>query len=171
MSDVRTPRNERILIVEDDPGVGESVRLLLDRLGCQTELVTRGAEGLVRARSGEFDLLVTDLRLPDSDGLSMIRAVKDSGVDLPMILMTSFSSLDTAIEALRCGALDYIIKPFNNDDFRHAVERALDERRIRRENAMLKRNLRKAFASNKIIGESAGIRRVFDLITRVSASD
>ena len=171
MSETQAPRNERILIIEDDPGVGESVRLLLDQLGCQTELTTRGADGLVRAQSGEFDLLVTDLRLPDHDGLSIIRSVKEAGVDLPMILMTSFSSLDTAIEALRCGAIDYIIKPFSNDDFRRAVERALNERRMRRENAMLKHNLKRVFTSNKIIGDSAGIKRVFELITKVAASD
>ena len=171
MNEARSARNERVLVVDDDPGVGESVSLLLESIGCQVELVTRGTEGLARAQSGEFDLLITDLRLPDRDGLSIIRSVKQAGIDLPMILMTSFSSIDTAIEALRGGALDYIIKPFSNADFRHAVERALDERRMRRENAMLKRNLKKAFSSNKIIGESAGIKRVFSLITKVANSD
>jgi DNA-binding NtrC family response regulator len=167
----RIPRNERILIIEDDPGVCESVRLLIDSIGCQCEFAVQGALGLSRAQSGEFDLLITDLRLPDQDGLSIIRSIKAAGLDLPVILMTSFSSLDTAIEALRCGALDYIIKPFSNDDFLHAVERALDERRIRRENALLKRSLKKAFASNRIIGKSAGIRRVFELVVKVAASD
>lgn len=171
MSETRTARNERILVVDDDPGVGESVRLLLESIGCQVELVSNGADGLARAQSGEFDLLITDLRLPDRDGLSIIRSIKETGIDLPMILMTSFSSIDTAIEALRGGALDYIIKPFSNDDFRHAVERALDERRMRRENAMLKRNLKKAFSNNRIIGESAGIKRVLALITKVANSD
>jgi len=69
--------------------------------------------------------------------------------------MTSYSSVESAIEALRNGAVDYIIKPFNNDDFLHAVARALSERRIRRENALLKRSLRKAYADRRIIGESA----------------
>jgi DNA-binding NtrC family response regulator len=171
VSETRAVRNERILVIEDDPGVGEAIRLLLENIGCQTELATTGDGGLTRARSGEFDLLITDLRLPDRDGLSIIRSMKESGIDLPMILMTSFSSLHTAIEALRCGALDYVIKPFSNDDFRHAVERALDERRVRRENAVLKRSLKKAFASNKIIGESAGITRVFELVGKVTGSD
>ncbi|MBI4203510.1 MAG: sigma-54-dependent Fis family transcriptional regulator [Betaproteobacteria bacterium] len=167
----RLPRNERILVIDDDPGVGESVRLLIDSIGCQSEIAVRGADGLARAQSGEFDLLITDLRLPDRDGLSITRSIKEAGLDLPVILMTSFSSLDTAIEALRCGALDYIIKPFSNDDFLHAIERALDERRIRRENALLKRSLKKAFASNRIIGDSAGIRRVFELVAKVAGSD
>jgi DNA-binding NtrC family response regulator len=171
MNETRPSRNERVLIVEDDPGVGETVRLVLRQLGCHTELVTRADKGLERARSGEFDLLVTDLRLPDRDGLSIIRDVKAGDLDLPMILMTSYSSLDTAIEALRCGAIDYVIKPFSNDDFQHAVERALDERRMRRENALLRRSLKKTYTANRILGDSAGIQRVLALISKVAGSD
>lgn len=164
-------RHERILVIEDDPGVGEAVRLLLCAAAYQVELVSGGVEGLLRAVSGDFDLLVTDLRLPDQDGLSVIRGVREAGIDLPMILMTSFSSIDTAIEALRNGAIDYIIKPFSNDDFRHAVERALSERRVRRENALLKRSLKKVTGANKIIGKSPGVRHVHALIAKVAPSD
>ncbi|MBY0269562.1 MAG: sigma-54 dependent transcriptional regulator [Burkholderiales bacterium] len=171
MNTVQGLRHERILVVEDDPGVGETVRLLLSAASYHVELVSRGAEGLLRAVSGDFDLLVTDLRLPDQDGLSIIRGVRETGIDLPMILMTSFSSIDTAIEALRSGAVDYIIKPFSNDDFLHAVERALAERRVRRENALLKRSLKKAVGAAKIIGESAGIKNVYSLIAKVAPSD
>lgn len=171
MNTVQALRHERILVVEDDPGVGETVRLLLSAASYHVELVNQGAEGLLRAVSGDFDLLVTDLRLPDQDGLSIIRGVRETGIDLPMILMTSFSSIDTAIEALRGGAVDYIIKPFSNDDFLHAVERALAERRVRRENALLKRSLKKAVGTAKIIGESAGIKNVYSLISKVAPSD
>ena len=164
-------RHERILVIEDDPGVGETVRLLLSSAAYQVELVSKGVEGLLRAVSGDFDLLVTDLRLPDQDGLSIIRSVREAGIDLPMILMTSFSSIDTAIEALRSGAIDYIIKPFSNDDFRHAVERALAERRVRRENVLLKRSLKKVTGTNKIIGKSTGVQHVHALIARVAPSD
>ena len=71
-------RNERILVIEDDPGVGEAIRQLLENIGYQTELATTGDGGLARARSGEFALLITDLRLPDRDGLSIIRSTKRS---------------------------------------------------------------------------------------------
>jgi len=171
MSTVLTRRSARILVIEDDPGVGESVVLQLSSLGCEVELITQGEPGLTRAQSGEFDLLVTDLRLPDRDGLSIIRCIREAGLDLPMILMTSYSSIDTAVEALRSGAIDYVIKPFSNDDLRHAVERALDERQMRRENAMLKRNLQKNQRANRIIGKSAALKRVTALIAKIAASD
>jgi DNA-binding NtrC family response regulator len=164
-------RNERILVIEDDPGVGEAVMMLIAKMGCHAELATDGAAGVARARVEPFDLLVTDLRIPEMDGLAVIRNVRESGLDLPMILMTSFSSLDGAIQALRAGAVDYIIKPFENDDFRHAIERALNEQRMRRENARLKRDLRKATGTHKILGNSAGIRKVLDLIERVAQAD
>jgi DNA-binding NtrC family response regulator len=166
-----SPRRERVLLVEDDPGVGETVQLLLNGMGCQSDWVKTTADGVARALTGAYDLMITDLRLPDRDGLSIIRAVHEAGLDIPMILMTSYSSLDTAIEALRSGAVDYIIKPFGNDDFSHAVRRALSERRVRRENALLKRSARAARASTAIIGESAGIRRVLELINKVAAAD
>ena len=101
----------------------------------------------------------------------VIRSLQSARADLPMILMTSYSSVDSAVEALRQGAVDYIIKPFNNDEFIYSVERALTERRMRKENALLRKNLKKVYSAKKIIGESAGIKRVLDLIRRVAPSD
>ena len=114
---------------------------------------------------------MTDLRLGKSSGIEVIRSLQSARADLPMILMTSYSSVDSAVEALRQGAVDYIIKPFNNDEFIYSVERALTERRMRKENALLRKNLKKVYSAKKIIGESAGIKRVLDLIRRVAPSD
>jgi len=101
----------------------------------------------------------------------VISAVKEVDRELPVILITSFSSIESAVEAIRKGATDYIIKPFRNDDFAFAVERAMNERRMRRENAVLKRSLKKVLGGSKIIGESEGIKRVLTLIRKVAATD
>lgn len=166
-----TPRRERVLLIEDDPGVGESVQMLLNAANCQPDWVKSAGEGITRALTGAYDLLITDLRLPDHDGLSIIRAVREAGLVMPMILMTSYSSLDTAIEALRSGAIDYLIKPFSNDDFTHAVRRALSERHVRRENALLRRTVNATLPATRIIGESVGVKRVLDIIAKVATSD
>jgi DNA-binding NtrC family response regulator len=97
--------------------------------------------------------------------------LREAQQDIPVILMTSYSSIESAIKALRTGATDYIIKPFNNDDFMYSIERALHEQRMRKENAMLKRSLKRVYSSRRIIGESEGILRVVDMIRRVAASD
>jgi DNA-binding NtrC family response regulator len=168
---VRAVVRERILVVDDDPGLAEVVQLLLAGEGYRTEMAGTVREGLRAVHAGVVDLVITDLKLPDATGLDAIRALRELDRELPIILMTSYSSVESAVEALRAGAVDYIIKPFNNDDFLHAVARALAERRMRRENALLKRSLRKAYADRGIIGESAGIRRVLDLVRRVAPSD
>jgi DNA-binding NtrC family response regulator len=164
-------RDERILVIDDDLGVGECIQCMLRVAGYESAFVTTAAAGLERAQNEAFDLVVSDLRLPDRSGIDVLRALREAGQDTPVILMTSYSSIESAIEALRTGATDYIIKPFNNDDFLYSVERALDEQRMRKENAMLKRSLKRVYSSRRIIGESEGILRVLDMIRRVAASD
>jgi len=162
---------ERILVVDDDHGVGDCVEMLLRRSGHDCCVVRTGTHGLEQIETGEFALVITDLRLPDASGLDIVAAAKTANPETQVILMTSYSSVESAIEALRRGANDYIIKPFDNDDFAFSVERALSERRTRRENVALKRSLRKAFSQNEIIGESEGIKRLQAMIERVAGTD
>lgn len=162
---------ERILIIDDDREVGEAIQLLLEVEGYQTLYVNDAEEGIQQGTISDFDLVVTDLRLGQASGIDVIRSLKSARDDLSIVLMTSFSSVESAVEALRHGAVDYIIKPFNNDDFLYSVERALKERRIKRENAILKRSLKKVYSGTKIIGESAGIKRVLALIQRIAPSE
>ncbi len=163
--------DERVLVVDDDAGVAECVRCVLRMAGYDSEVASTGSAALERARTEAFALVVTDLRLPDVTGLEVMRELRELDKDRPVILMTSYSSIDGAVEALRKGAADYIIKPFDNDDFLFSVERALREKRVSRENALLRRGLKRVYSSKRIIGESEGIRRVLDLIDRVADSD
>ncbi|MDB5808737.1 MAG: Two-component response regulator CbrB [Betaproteobacteria bacterium] len=167
----RAGRNERILVIEDDPGVSASIEMLLPARGYQVEFASRAQDGIERANAHEFELVITDLRLPDGDGMQIIRTLSAAQPALPIIMMTSYSSLDTAIEALRNGAVDYVIKPFHNDALLFAIERALNERRMQRENALLRRSLDKSSANAQIIGQSAGIKRVFELVDKVAPTD
>ena len=164
-------RNERILIIEDDPGISASMEMLLPARGYHVELAASAQAGLEQAAASEFDLVITDLRLPDGDGMAITRTLHNAQPALPIIMMTSYSSLDTAIHALKNGAVDYVIKPFHNDALLFAIERALNERRMQRENALLKRSLNKSHAGTRIIGQSASIKRVFELIDKVAATD
>ena len=164
-------RNEHVLVIDDDESIGHCVECILQIAGRKAVVCNTASAGLERLREDAFDLVITDLKLPDSSGLDVVRAVRDRGDDVPVILMTSYSSVESAVEALRIGATDYLIKPFRNDDFAFAVERAMNERRMRRENAALKRSLKKAYSGNRIIGESAAMMRVAALIERVAATD
>ncbi len=163
-------RNEHVLVIDDDESLGQCVECILQMAGHKAVFCTNGSQGLERLAADSFDLVITDLKLPDVTGIDIVRAVKERGDDLPVILMTSFSSVESAVEALRLGATDYLIKPFRNDDFAFAVQRALNERRMRRENAVLKRSLKKAYGGDRIIGESRAMKRVMALVERVAAT-
>jgi DNA-binding NtrC family response regulator len=117
--------NQRVLLVDDDPGVSEVIGLLLEREGYRVERAGSVKAALERIPAAEFELVVTDLKLPDGTGLDVIGAVRSRRPRLPIMMITSYSSVESAIAALRGGAVDYVIKPFNNDDFLRAVSRAL----------------------------------------------
>ena len=164
-------RKSEILVVDDDAGILAGIELLL---GDGTYDVTYKA-GVAEAREAlgakVFDLVITDLRLGADSGLDVIRCAKETDSTIPVILMTSFSSMESAIAALRLGASEYIIKPFNNDEFLHACNRALDERRLRQENAVLRRTLRKSRDRKLMVGEHSKISRVMEMVRKVASSD
>jgi DNA-binding NtrC family response regulator len=122
--------NERVLLIDDDPGVSEVVGLLLEREGYDVQRAGSVQEARTRVHAGEPDLVITDLKLPDGTGLEVVAAVRARRPRLPIIMITSYSSIESAIAALRGGAVDYVIKPFNNDELLRAVARALTQRRM-----------------------------------------
>ena len=157
-------RQPKILVVDDDEGIRAGIELLLS--GAPYDVVYKSGVADARAainaaiNADAFDLVITDLRLGRDSGLDVIRHSKQADAAVPVILMTSFSSLESAIEALRLGASEYIIKPFNNDEFLHACERALEERKLRHENAVLRRSLRKSRDRKKMVGVHPKILRL-----------
>jgi DNA-binding NtrC family response regulator len=122
---------QRVLVIDDDPGLAEVLELLLSREGYEALHASTVKEGLERAAGSAPDVVVTDLKLPDGTGLDVIGRLRASHPELPLIMITSYSSLDSAIGALRLGAVDYLIKPFENDDLLQAIERAAGMKRAR----------------------------------------
>jgi DNA-binding NtrC family response regulator len=120
----------RILVIDDDPGLSEVIGMLLEREGYVVQRAVTVKQGIGLLEGGEPDLVVTDLKLPDGTGLDLITAIRARRPALPIIMITSYSSMESAIAALRGGAVDYIIKPFNNDELLKAIARALNERRM-----------------------------------------
>ena len=168
----RPPRKApRVLVVDDDPGLAEVIDLLLTREGYAAERAGTVREALERIAATEPDLVITDLKLPDGTGLDVISRLHAERPELPVIMITSYSSLESAIGALRAGAVDYLIKPFDNDEFLHAVDRALNERRIKRENAILKRSLKAAYGQWPLVAESPAMRRVLELVRKAGPAD
>ena len=164
-------KTPRVLVVDDDPGLAEVIDLLLTREGYAAERAGTVREALERVAGAEPDLVITDLKLPDGTGLDVIARLHAERPELPVIMITSYSLLESAIGALRAGAVDYLIKPFDNDEFLHAVDRALNERRIKRENAILKRSLKAAYGQWPRLAESPAMRRVLELVRKAGPAD
>jgi len=167
----------QLLVVEDDAAMRELLNEALVEEGYRVDVAASGRTGIDRVRQGGIDLVVTDVRMPDMDGLDMlaeVRAPATSGEPTAtpphVIVVTAFGSIETAKKALKLGAHDYITKPFEIDDLVVAVEKALDERTLRREVARLRKEVARPYEFDNMIGRSAPMEEVFALIRRLSTS-
>jgi DNA-binding NtrC family response regulator len=127
-------------------------------------------EALTQIRQRSFDVVLTDLRLPGMDGVELLREMRRLGLDVPVILMTAHASIETAVEAMKLGAFDYIQKPFNADEVAILLERAVRERNLVRENEVMRRRIEDLDGERKLIGQAATMRPVLEKIERVAQS-
>ncbi len=160
----------RILIVDDEEVLRDVLEVVLRREGFEVVLASSGEEALSLLDGEEIDLMILDIMLPGISGIDTLRAVRISNPNLPVIVITAFSSIDGAIEAMKHGAFHYIPKPFRNEEVILTVNKALEQRRLTRENERLKAELSEKFSFSNIIGKSETMRKVFDLIRLAAPS-
>src|SRR5579871_1228934 len=127
----------KVLLIEDDPGIVVTLRRLLSEEGHQVEIETRGDNGLERARTQSFDVVITDMKLPGLNGLELVRELHQARPLLPIILVTAHGTTETAIEATKSGAYDYLVKPFEMPELIELVEQAVTSSRLLSEPAEL----------------------------------
>jgi DNA-binding NtrC family response regulator len=161
----------KILVIDDELPVREMVQRLLSESHYEVRLARNGEEGLALFRKEGFDLVVTDLSMPGMSGIDVLRAIKGEEASVPVILITAFATIDTAVEAIKSGAYDYITKPFDPDDLAITIKNALAHKHLFDENLLLRRKLDNAERKGAIIGESLKIREVFHLIEKVASTD
>ncbi|MCC5810359.1 MAG: sigma-54-dependent Fis family transcriptional regulator [Ectothiorhodospiraceae bacterium] len=154
----------RILIIEDEDIIRRSLRRLLEKQGYQVADAGSVEDASENHHPGDFELIIADLRLPGADGTRMLELAPE----VPTIIMTSYASVRSAVEAMKLGALDYIAKPFDNDDLVLTVQRALKENQLRRQNAALKADVERTYPVAGIVGESAVMKSVFGRIAKVA---
>ncbi len=162
--------NETILVIEDEKLMRVTIEDSLKSVGYNVIACENGAEGLVTFRNGTCDVVVTDIRLPDKNGIEILREITASS-DVPVIVMTAFGTIKDAVEAMKLGAFDYITKPFSLDEFRMLIERAFEMKRLREDNIRLRKDLNRYYCFPNIIGESVAMKKVFSLIEKVAAAD
>ena len=164
-------RNGSVLVVDDEEIMREILEALLTREGYHVRLASSAAEGLDLARSFPFDAAIVDVMMPGMDGMTMLEELKKLDDDLPVLMVTAFASVETAIAAMKRGAFDYITKPFKNDEVLVVVRNAVERRQLMAENTALRQNLQAQYLKFAgIIGRSPRMKQVFDLIIQAAPS-
>jgi len=166
------PKNAaRVLVVEDDSEMLDLVREHLEGEGYAVRGLGRGSEAIARLRQEAFDAILTDLRLPDTDGMEVLRIARETQGESPVILITAFGSIQTAIEAIRQGAYDYVTKPFALEEISLLLAKALEARDLREEVRHLREAVADRYRFHNLLGASPAMQSVFVLVRQAAPSD
>jgi two-component system, NtrC family, response regulator PilR len=165
------PAMARVLVVDDERSMRELLSIVLRREGYEVTVAENGRKAIDALEQARFDLLISDIKMPDTSGVEVLRAAKKIDADILGIMITAFASADTAIEAMRLGAHDYLSKPFDVDELKMKVRNALEQRRLRQENVLLKRALGSTHQFGNIVGRSDKMLAVFKLIEQIARTD
>jgi len=158
----------RILVVDDDPDIGAVLAELLAKEGHQVTTCTTGAAAVAVGHDEKCDVVLVDIRLPDTDGLTVLRAFQEASPETAVIVMTAFGTVETAIQAIKTGAYDYIPKPFKLDEVRIVVQRALERKRLLQENRRYRQELRGKYRLENVVGASGPMLETFKTVARVA---
>lgn len=162
----------RILVVDDEPRMLEVCYDTLSSLAdVHVEVEKHSPTAAERLTSENWDLLIADIRMPEMDGVELVRHAARQDPGLMILMLTAYPSVDTAVETMKLGASDYMTKPIKPDELRKNVHRLLEEKRLREENRLLRRQVNRDYRMGEMLGRSRAIRDVFDTITRVAPTD
>jgi two-component system response regulator HydG len=161
----------RILVVDDDPGHLTTLKTIIKSWGYAVEGVDDGSAAVARVRETPYDVILMDVRMAQMSGLEALRRIKDYNPAIPVLIMTAYSSVASAVEALKAGAYDYLTKPLDFEVLKLGIERARDHSGLKSENQALKAELRAAFDLQNIIGRSRAMVALIDMIAMVAPSE
>ena len=161
---------EKILVVDDEQSLREVLSIMLKRAGYAVTSVADGEEAVEQLQKEIFDLVITDLRMPKVDGMEVLKAVKSSSPETVVLIITAFATADSAVEAMKQGAYDYLTKPFQVDEVQLIIRNALEKRRLSTENMLLKREMASQSSFAQLVGQSEAMQKVFDVVRKVADS-
>ncbi len=166
-------RRPRILVVDDEAPMRESLKDWLTEDGYEVGLASGGEQAIAMARERDWDVILLDLKMPGMDGLETLRRLKgeDPGTDAQVIIMTAYGTIDTAVQAMKEGAFDYLLKPFDPDQVEMEIQRIISHRELLMENLLLRQKLEERVEFDEIVGRSEPMQRIFQLIRKVAPTD
>src|SRR5687768_12497730 len=160
----------RILVVDDEESIREFLDIMLRKEGYEVTVAEDGAKAIDTLKKKTFDLVISDMQMPNVTGMELLKHVRENYPELLLMIITAFGTTESAVEAMKLGAYDYITKPFKIDEVRINISNALRSRSLEVENRTLKKELKKEYSFQSIVGNSEAMHRIYDLIRRVSQS-
>lgn len=158
----------RILVVDDEESIREFLEIMLRKEGFEVTTAEDGQKALDTIKKKSFDMVISDLQMPNMTGIELLRHVKDQFPDLLFMMITAFGTTETAVEAMKLGAYDYITKPFKIDEVRININNALRSKNLETENRTLKKELTKEYSFQNLVGNSETMHRIYEMVRRVS---
>ena len=165
------PKKATVLVVDDDVGHLSVLKTVIKSWGYNVEGVDDGSKAVEKAKERPFDLIVTDVRMAEMSGIEALKVIKEYNPAIPILIMTAYSSVESAVEALKAGAYDYLTKPLDFDVLKLTIERALDHTSLRAENLSLKEKLRSSYDLANIIGKSEPMKELIEMVAMVAPSE
>jgi len=162
---------EKILVVDDEPGMRSLLGKVLGKEGYFVTAFEKGGDALEAMASEDFDLAVLDIEMPGMNGIELLKKIKEKELSLNVVMITAYGSLQSAVEAMRLGAYDYLTKPFQVEEIKLVVEKALERERLVNENRALHKELEQQYRFTGIIGKSPRMEEVYDLVSRVAETN
>ena len=164
-------KKRRILIVDDERSVRKSLQEWFLEDGFEVQTAEDGHQALLTMDSGPFDIFIVDLKMPGMDGITLQKRILEGYPEATVIILTAYASVETAVEALKLGAFDYVTKPVDPDDLSNLVRNALRQKDLAEENLRLKETVTELALPSPIVGESPGMRRILEMIPTVAETD
>src|SRR5438093_9762026 len=162
---------EKILVVDDEQSMAQFLGIVLRKEGYHVVTANNGRDALDKVKAENFNVVITDIKMPGMDGIQLLQGVKKHDPSLPVVIMTAYAAHQSAIDAVNLGAFQYLIKNAKNDEIKLVVRNAIEMRRVRAENLFLKRELRRGHDEKTIIGSSEEMIRVFKMVDKVADSE
>ncbi len=162
---------ENILIVDDEKSLLDLLSVVFKKEGYGVKTASSGVQAHEILEKEAIDLVITDIKMPQTSGMDVLKFAKGLNPETPVILITAYGSIKQAIDALKAGALDYVVKPFDVEELKILVARGLEKLRLKEENILLKRDLKDRYAFEKMIGKSRTMQEIYTLIEKVAATD
>jgi two-component system response regulator AtoC len=160
--------SRRVLVIDDEENLRHYLQVVLGEAGYHVETAADGLEALEKMLHQAWDIILCDIRMPKMDGMAFLQEVRAKGLEGTVIMMSAYGTVDTAVEAMKEGAYDYISKPFNADEIILTIKKAEERERLREENIRLKQEVLRDYTLGNIVGKSEGMQRIFELVKKVA---